>query len=132
MLNYIRAVVFSRKNTNTLARPSWDKAGNLRPSARGTPAATITMGGIRSELSLLHYRWTGSMTGKPWKDPSDTSDSEDFGVLNGVSFRGLIIPRRSPSSDITRCVSSQDRTYITDSYVQVAFSSRDLHSERHR
>ena len=65
MLNYIRAVVFSLKNTNTLARPSvyidnrpmiWVKAGNLRPSAKGTPAATITMTGIRSELSLLHYR----------------------------------------------------------------------------
>ena len=65
MLNYIRVVVFSLKNTNTLARPCvyidnrpviWVKAGNLRPSARGTPAATITMGGIRSELSLLHYR----------------------------------------------------------------------------
>ena len=67
MLNYIRFVVFSLKNTNTLARPCvyidnrpviWVKAGNLRPSARGTPAATITMGGIRSELSLLHYRCT--------------------------------------------------------------------------
>ena len=34
---------------------------NLRPSARGTPAATITMGGIRSELSLLHYRWLSGM-----------------------------------------------------------------------
>ena len=72
MLNYIRVVVFSLKNTNTLARPCvyidnrpviWVKAGNLRPSARGTPAATITMGGIRSELSLLHYRWCAAPKG---------------------------------------------------------------------